>query len=122
MAAWLGYCTSPLWLVMEDLLGGPPRGLTVDEAHATHRRLAPAHFTRHQSGWDGVATLALVDGRHMIMRASSRLTQHVVHRPDPPGYVCTEAVSHVANGFNLAGLGVSGTGTRTLAWRDPPGS
>jgi aldose 1-epimerase len=39
----------------------------------------------------------------------------VVHRPDPPHYLCLEPVSHVANGFNLADAGVAGTGTRMLA-------
>jgi len=57
--------------------------------------------------------LAIAGTGTITMTASPELAHLVLHQAGT--YTCIEAVTHVADGFNLAVRGVDGTGTRLLA-------
>lgn len=81
------------------------------------RGVLPAgDVTLYRSAWDGVATAALPGGgRIVVTRVSGPLGHVVVHRPASGAYLCLEPMSHVADAFNLATNGVTGTGAAALA-------
>jgi aldose 1-epimerase len=66
------------------------------------------------SEWSA-ASLVHPDGSGIRITADPTLGHLILHRPPGAGYACIEPVSHVADGFNLAAAGVSGTGTVVLA-------
>lgn len=68
-------------------------------------------------GWgpEAGAELDLPGGARLRIDGDAVFAHLVLHRPDPPRYVCVEPVSHVSDGFNLAAQGVAGTGTHILA-------
>lgn len=72
--------------------------------------------TRFHGRWQG--PLQLIDpalGRSRLdLCGSGALDQLLIHRPAGAPYLCAEPVSHVADGFNLAARGETGTGTRVL--------
>ncbi|HTN62562.1 MAG TPA: hypothetical protein VL147_13605 [Devosia sp.] len=66
--------------------------------------------TRYLEEWS-VAAIAC-EGMHITLTASPEFAHLVVHSAGQ--YVCLEAATHVANGFNLAARGHAHTGTRIL--------
>lgn len=71
--------------------------------------------TAYYSGWDGGASIHRRDGTRILIQASAPLDHLVFHVPAGGSYLCLEPVSHVADAFNLAAAGHSGTGMRVLA-------
>ncbi|SDO81774.1 aldose 1-epimerase [Rhodoferax sp. OV413] len=118
-AARLSYRATTLWPVTPDYLAGTARPLRPDEQHARPRHLPQGAVNAYLGGWDGTALVELPQGALLSMQADPLFGHLVVHRPDPPVYLCLEPVSHVADGFNLAARGVADTGTHLL---EPGGS
>lgn len=70
--------------------------------------------TAYYAGWDGRASIHRRDGTRILIQASAHLDHLVFHVPADGSYLCLEPVSHVADAFNLAAAGHSGTGMRVL--------
>lgn len=81
-----------------------PTGLRLEGA-------GPQTETRYLEDWS--AATITCDDMSIVLTASPDLAHLVVHRAGD--YVCLEAVTHVANGFNLAARGHAHTGMRVLA-------
>ncbi|MEK6421264.1 MAG: aldose 1-epimerase [Burkholderia gladioli] len=90
---------------------------------ATHISPDPVTLTRadwqaadcaiYASDWDGAARIER-DAGTLHLQADAPLSHLVVYAARGREFVCLEPVSHVANGFNLAAQGVTGTGIVTL--------
>jgi len=111
----VGYGAGCIWPTNTHQLVDPPRALRSNESGTPPQPLPRGSLTRHLGGWDGAVTWQCSPGQEAVLHADPLFGHLVVHRPDPPHYLCLEPVSHVANGFNLADSGAAGTGTRTLA-------
>jgi len=74
-------------------------------------RFEEAPPTAYLQSWRHVR-LAIAGAGVVAMTASPIFAHLVLHRAE--NYTCIEAVSHVADGFNLAARGVKDTGTRML--------
>ena len=114
-AALVGYRATRFWPTTAEFLPEAPRPPTADEIYIPERHLPEGGLTHYVSGWDGTAQLDLPEGQRLRLHADSLFSHLVVHRPDNMAYLCLEPVSHVADAFNLAALGVVGTGSRLLA-------
>ena len=112
--ALLAYQASTVWPPSSEVLAVAARAPSSEEVHQPGRPLPPGGLTRYASGWEGMADIDLPRGARLRMQVDAELQHLVVHRPDNLAYLCLEPVSHVADGFNLAARGVSGTGTRLL--------
>ena len=111
----LRYRAGRLWTAGADCLAQASRPLSLAEAFAAPRRLRDGALTDYLSEWDGELDLELPHGEVLHIGAEAPLSHLVVHRPADLPYLCIEPVSHVADGFNLAARGVSGTGCVVLA-------
>ncbi len=111
----VGYSATTVWPPTLEFLPGAPRPLQADENYSPARQLPEGGLTHYVGGWEGEALIDLPDGARLRMTADAVFNHLVVHRPDNLAYLCLEPVSHVADGFNLAARGVSGTGARLLA-------
>ncbi len=111
----LGYGASSWWLSSPDFLATGARALAADEIYVPARELPAGGLTHYAGGWDGRAEVDLPRGARLRIQADPVFQHLVVHRPDTLAYLCLEPVSHVADGFNLAARGVTGTGTHWLA-------
>lgn len=115
----IGYRAGSLWPPTAEFLPGTERPPTAGETYWPARTLPAGGLTDYVGGWDGVASIELggtVGARDCLRIVADPVFNHlVVHRPDNLAYLCLEPVSHVADGFNLAGRGVANTGARLLA-------
>ena len=114
----LRYHAGRRWPADADFLAHGSEALPVAEGFDQARALPHGTLTDYLSEWDGVLDLELPQGDVLQLQADRVFSHLVVHRPPQPLYLCLEPVSHVADGFNLAARGVTGTGTVQL----PPGS
>lgn len=113
-SARLRYTASEVWPTTSDYLAQPPRALTAAEEFSQPRALRDGTMTDYLGGCTGPLDLELPEG-DVLSITPQGLPHLVVHRPAQPVYLCIEPVSHVANGFNLAAQGQTGTGTVQLA-------
>lgn len=110
----LTYSATTHWHATPEFLAHSSRPLAAHERYEQARRLPDGGMTEYVGGWAGSLTVGLPEGARLQLRADPPINHLVVHRPDSAAYLCLEPVSHVANGFNLAALGVADTGTHYL--------
>ena len=110
----LRYHAGRRWLADAEFLAHASEVLPADAGFDQPKPLPPGTLTDYLSEWDGAMDVELPQGDVLHLRSDAVLSHLVVHRPPQPLYLCLEPVSHVADGFNLAARGVSGTGTVQL--------
>lgn len=110
----LRYRAGRKWTAYADGLAHSSGPLPPAEGFAAPRPLRDGTLTDYLSEWDGALDLELPHGEVLHLGADAPLSHLVVHRPADQPYLCIEPVSHVADGFNLAARGVSGTGSVVL--------
>lgn len=111
----VGYRAGAIWPPTPDFLATASRPPAPDEIPFPERPLRAGGLTDYVGAWDGHASVELPEGDRLEIQADPVFAHLVVHRPDSLAYLCIEPVSHVADGFNLAACGVTGTGTCSLA-------
>lgn len=111
------FTASKCWLPTSDYLANMSSTTSRAEDFSRERCFGDAPFTMFYSEWDGQAHIVPTDGHASAVRitASPTLDHLVLHQPAGAPYVCLEPASHTADAFNLAAIGVSGTGARVLA-------
>ncbi|WP_181832536.1 aldose 1-epimerase [Bosea caraganae] len=102
-----------LWEQDADGCGRQLVPLAGSAGHYDSRHAGKA-ATIYYAGWDGVASIHRQDGTRILIQSAAPLDHFVFHVPAGGGYLCLEPVSHVADAFNLAAAGHSGTGMRVL--------
>lgn len=107
----LRYRAGTRWETTPDHLALRERALRAEESFEDAHALPPGPLTDVVSRWDGAMALDLPSGDRIELLADPLLSHLVIHRPEPPLYLCVEPASHVVDGFNLAAAGVDGTGT-----------
>lgn len=114
-SARLRYRATRVWVADADFLARSSGPVQPADSFVRPRALHDGTMTDYLSEWDGALDLELPQGEVLRLDSSAPLSHLVVHRPADPLYLCIEPVSHVADGFNLAALGVPGTGSVCLA-------
>lgn len=112
--ALLRYHAGRRWPADAEFLAHGSESLPAEAGFDQPKPLPPGTLTDYLSEWDGRLDVALPQGDVLHLQTDTVLSHLVVHRPPQPLYLCLEPVSHVADGFNLAAHGVSGTGTVQL--------
>lgn len=110
----LRYQAGSRWDTTPEHLAWRERPLQAHESFETWRPLPQGPLTDVVSRWDGRLALDLPSGDGIELQADPLLSHLVIHRPEPPLYLCVEPASHVVDGFNLAASGVAGTGAVLL--------
>lgn len=110
----LRYRAGSRWETTPDHLALRERALLPQESFESSRPLPQGALTEVVSRWDGHMEIELPSGDRIALAADPLLSHLVIHRPEPPLYLCVEPASHVVDGFNLAAAGADGTGTVLL--------